>query len=312
MQNQKLDVSVIILNYNYGQFLESSIKSVLNQSRRPEFIHVSDDNSTDDSLLIASKFSNQISIFTNKSNLGVTEHLNTAIKRTESSLVLVLSADDQLAPNAVELLQERFQNKPQLGVAYFDVIVFGDRAHIHSEGSRSQAIAISQKLKSKIYLWEFPDFNPKSLEILKAYNFITGSSMFRREAFDEVGGFRKKYPEDHDFWVRILSNTEFTAEHLRIPLLYYRQHSNIQFNNVIAANEREKNDATTTYFRILRFVKKLFSDPKRTIGNVKFLTVSQIRHAHIFHYLTTKRLQISGTRRAHLKFVKDFEETQNL
>lgn len=312
MRNQNLDVSVIILNYNYGHFLESSIKSVLNQSRKPEFIHLSDDNSTDDSLKVASKFADQISIYSNSNNLGVTEHLNTAIKRTESDLVLILSADDQLAPNAVELLQERFQNEPQLGVAYFDVIVFGDRAHIHSAGSRSLAIAISRKLNSKIFLWKFPDFNSKSFEILKEYNFITGSSMFRREAFDEVGGFRKKYPEDHDFWVRILSNTKFTAEHLKTPLLYYRQHSNVQFNNILAANEKEKSNASTKFSRIFRFFGKLLFEPKRTIGNVRFLAVSRIRRTKLFNYLTTKRLQISGISPSHFKFVEDFEDTQNL
>ncbi len=312
MSNLINQVTVIIINYNYGQFLEKSILSVLNQTQMPNAIHFSDDYSDDDSMQIASKYQDQIKIFRNPKNLGVVDHLNLAINRVESELILILSADDLLAPTAIESLVKEFAKNDRIGVAYFDVLVFGELAKSHSIVSRSSAIGYSGSQRSQIFLWKFPDFSAKSLRILASYNFITGSSMFRKSAFIQVGGFRRKYPEDHDFWFRILSTTGYTALHVGTPLLYYRQHSRVQFNSVLAASEQAKQGRVIDFKRAERLARTLMSSPKRTLGSIRFQLINSYRRTRFFGIYSSMKLVFTSKKPKYLKIVNDFEATQNL
>ena len=51
-------ISVYITNYNYGNYLEQSINSVLNQSAKNFELIIIDDGSTDNSIEIINKFNN--------------------------------------------------------------------------------------------------------------------------------------------------------------------------------------------------------------------------------------------------------------
>ena len=53
---QKIFVSVLILNYNNGKYLDRSIKSCLNQEYKDLEILIYDDNSDDNSLEILNKY----------------------------------------------------------------------------------------------------------------------------------------------------------------------------------------------------------------------------------------------------------------
>ena len=65
----KYFVSVLVLNFNNGRFLNRSIKSCLNQSYKKIEVLVYDDKSTDESKAILKKYKNKkVRVFYNSSN----------------------------------------------------------------------------------------------------------------------------------------------------------------------------------------------------------------------------------------------------
>ena len=90
-------ISVYITNYNYGKYLEQSIKSVLNQTTKDFELIIIDDGSTDNSLEIIKKFENKPQIkFIKQKNKGLNVSNNIALKLSKGKYIIRLDADDWL------------------------------------------------------------------------------------------------------------------------------------------------------------------------------------------------------------------------
>lgn len=102
-------VSVIINNYNYDQFIENSIDSVLNQSYSNLEVIVVDDGSTDNSRQIITQYGDRLRAFF-QPNGKQAAALNTGFAASKGEIILFLDADDYLLPTAVEQIVAAFQS----------------------------------------------------------------------------------------------------------------------------------------------------------------------------------------------------------
>lgn len=93
-------VSVVILNYNYGRYLNQSIDSVLAQDYEPLEVIVVDDGSTDDSRTVIESYANRI-VASFKPNGGVVSAMNHGFALSHGAVVIFLDADDFLLQGAV-------------------------------------------------------------------------------------------------------------------------------------------------------------------------------------------------------------------
>ena len=90
--NQKIEISVIIPNYNYGHYISQCIYSVIesNFDKGGIEIIVIDDASKDDSVSIIEeiikKENFQISLVKNKSNTGLAKTRNNGIKKCKGCI----------------------------------------------------------------------------------------------------------------------------------------------------------------------------------------------------------------------------------
>jgi len=92
--------SIVVINHNYGHFLESSLNSALNQQWRHLEVIVVDDGSQDNSQEVISRFGNRIKpIF--KKNEGHTKAVNTGYEACSGDYILFLDADDLLYSAAI-------------------------------------------------------------------------------------------------------------------------------------------------------------------------------------------------------------------
>jgi len=105
--------SVIIPIYNKEKDVETTIKSVLNQTYIDYEVILVDDGSTDNSLDIVNAIEDdRIQIFT-KQNEGVSKTRNYGITKAKAEYIAFLDADDYWYPNHLEILHHLIKKFPE-------------------------------------------------------------------------------------------------------------------------------------------------------------------------------------------------------
>jgi glycosyltransferase involved in cell wall biosynthesis/peptidoglycan/xylan/chitin deacetylase (PgdA/CDA1 family) len=238
-------VACIIASYNYGAFLTEAVESVLRQTVKPDEILISDDCSNDDTESIAREFVKLypgiIKYNRNEKNLGIVDHFNRAVSMTNSEYVMILGADNRLLSDYIEKCVSVLESNPKIGIVYTDFYLFGSRAKLIYESYPKEWRG--EVVDGSLYRVVFPEGKVQNPETLLKSNFIHGSSMIRREAFNVAGGYLKKNnrPEDYDLFYRILKSDYFAVK-CNETSLQYRQHSLNQ------ANEQYMSYATLLHY----------------------------------------------------------------
>lgn len=222
LKKKKIDLSVIILNYNSGDFLKNCLRSVL-QSEENGFkyeVIVVDNASTDGSLKkiqysnIQSKL--KIKIIKNKKNLGFAAGNNVGIKKAEGRYILFLNPDTLVRENTFKEMIKFMDSYPQAGAATCRVELPDGRldeachrgfptpwnAFCHFSGL--------EKLFPKSKL--FSGYLLGHLSLNKIHEIDSGAGAFlivRREAGEKINWWDEDYfwyGEDLDFCYRIKQN----------------------------------------------------------------------------------------------------------
>ena len=197
MTNIQNSISVIIPVYNRCNLIDRAIKSVLEQTRRPDEIIVIDDGSTDGTDMIIKKNYPDIILLQQK-NRGVSCARNNGIKNAKGTWITLLDSDDEWLPEKLEkqllALQHNSNNK----------ICHTDEVWIRN-GVRVNPMKKHRKYGGNIYKFCLPlcVMSPSSI-------------MIHKDIFKDVGLFDENLPvcEDYDLWLRICS---------RYPVLYLRK-----------------------------------------------------------------------------------------
>ena len=195
-------VSIIIPCFNYGRFLAEAIESALAQTYGPIEIFVIDDGSTDDSLDVARRYEDCVTVVSQE-NAGVIATCNRGVERAHGDYFTFLSADDRFEPRYVEALLDALRRDARAAFAYSDVRLFG---------------AESRVVRSV-------PFNPFAL--VQIGNYVNGSALTRRDAYLAAGGYTSDLEavgyEDWDLWLRMIERGE-RGTYVPEPLLLWRRH----------------------------------------------------------------------------------------
>lgn len=199
----KTRVSIVIPCYNYGKYLSEAIESALTQTILCEVIVVND-GSTDNTLQIAQNYTVRI---VDKENGGLASARNAGIKIANGDYICCLDADDILDKHFIE---ETLDKNDIVGVTQVE---FGDSNNT----------------------WKPPHKNP-TFENFKNYNCINCSSLFRKEIWDNIGGYDENMPyqgyEDWDFWLRA-TKEGYNVTVIDKPLFFYRKHGNSMITDTV-------------------------------------------------------------------------------
>jgi glycosyltransferase involved in cell wall biosynthesis len=194
------DVTVVVTNYNYARFLAEAVESALAQDGGPPRVTVVDDGSTEPGTEAALAALPEGVTVIRQANAGLPSARNAGLREATTPYLIVLDADDKLAPIALQTLKAALQASPELGFAYGLTRFFGDW---------DQILAM-------------PPYDPYKL----LYRHMIGSTvLMRREVFEQTGGFEPTMRgyEDWDFWLSALAHG-WQGERIDVETFYYRRH----------------------------------------------------------------------------------------
>lgn len=175
---EPVTISVIIPAYNAAGTIAKAIESVLKQTRPPEEIIVVDDGSKDETSAVVERFGAVVRLV-RQANAGCGQARNTGAREARGSWLAFLDADDLWLPTKLE------RQIPETANPQVAVVVCRER---NNEGRLlGRRLAFDD-------LWVRNDA-------------IVSSSLVRRSAFEQAGGFWKERAcEDYHLWLR------FTAD----------------------------------------------------------------------------------------------------
>ena len=112
--------SIITPNYNGGRFLETTLKSILEQKASELDIEliVIDGNSTDNSYEILEKYKKDISQLIIENDTGPANAINKGLRMATGDIIAWLNADDMYFPGALGRVQKVFQNHKGLALCF--------------------------------------------------------------------------------------------------------------------------------------------------------------------------------------------------
>ncbi|MEW2625436.1 glycosyltransferase family A protein [Streptomyces sp. NPDC048106] len=195
-------VSVVIPCYNYGRYLPRTLDSVVRQTFADWEIVIVDDGSTDDSPAVAQAFidrhpDRRVRLL-HQANAGVSAARNAGIAAAAGRYILPLDADDVIDPTMLEKTAALLDAEPDIAIVSTDLFVFTD-----AEDVPPQVLSLP----------------PYDRELLLERLIMFYCSLYRREAWEVVGGYneRMRVGEDWDFWIGC-AERGFVAHHLSEPL----------------------------------------------------------------------------------------------
>lgn len=137
-------ISVLINNYNYGQYLKECIDSVLNQTYQNFELIIVDDGSTDNSSLILDQYSvidQRIKII-KKENSGQLSAFNAGFRASKGEIIFFLDADDLYTKNYLAFASSFYKERPDIDMLYVSLQRFGKDDSIFTKGEREVGYSI--------------------------------------------------------------------------------------------------------------------------------------------------------------------------
>jgi glycosyltransferase involved in cell wall biosynthesis len=178
-------VSIITPSYNQADFLEETIRSVLEQDYPNIEYLVVDGGSTDASVDIIKKYSDRINWWISEPDKGQADALNKGMAHAKGDIVAWLNSDDIYRPGAIRSAVEILQQNPELGFVY----------------SKLDSIDRIGELFNTI------SYRQYDLLDLLSFRIIGQPTVFmRREILQRAGPLDASYNYllDHHLWLRML------------------------------------------------------------------------------------------------------------
>ena len=193
------DVSVILVNYNTKDLAKDCINSVYEKTSGIDFdIWVVDNASADGTCEMIEKEFPKVKLIKSNENLGFGMGNNLAIEKSDAKYVFLLNTDTILINNAIKVMFDFMEKKPNAGACGGNLYDKNDR-HVHSY---RHLPTIKGKIVKTFFLKPF--FSKEKTEIndkgnnenneFKQVGYITGADlMMRKSVLEKIGGFDKDF-----------------------------------------------------------------------------------------------------------------------
>lgn len=208
-------VSVIVPCHNGADFLVDAIASILAQTYPALEILVIDDGSTDGTEAIATQYAAPVQ-YIRQDCQGVSVARNTGIQASRGDYLVFLDHDDRLLPHALAVGVNCLGKNSDCGFAY------GRHQSIDSAGNvvglTTDAME-TQEVSPKVSV-----ANDYTLMLRGEFPVPPARIMFRRQVFEQIGGFDPALTNSQDYDICLRTAAQFLACRHNQIIAEYRQH----------------------------------------------------------------------------------------
>lgn len=164
-----MKISIIIISYNQGCFLEETINSVINQNYEDKEIILIDGGSTDESPSIIKKYASYFKYYVSEKDEGQADAIIKGFSRADGDLITWINSDDLLLPGTLEAVKNKANQVPNReGVFYGGCFIIDKYGRVQDRFRYERFnYFISKRLGPTIS-------QPGTFFSLKAYNSIGG------------------------------------------------------------------------------------------------------------------------------------------
>jgi len=220
-------VSIITPSFNQANYLEQTLRSVLEQDyARIEYI-VIDGGSTDGSVEIIRKYKDRFAYWVSEKDNGQAEAINKGLVRAKGEIVAWLNSDDYYLPKTISEVVKEFEENPDI------LMVYGDVLAVDEQGQTINVLKYRQL----------------SFEDLLCFQIVGQPSVFFRRAALEKAGLLDAslhFLLDYHLWLRIAQQGKI----LHVPQTWSAARYHAEAKNRAKAAEFGREA-----FRILDWVK---------------------------------------------------------
>lgn len=235
--NKKEDlVSIRVSAYNSSDTILETLQSIYNQTYSNIELIISDDCSTDDTVIKCEKWLQQYQdrfersiILESPVNTGIPSNINRALKEVKGTWVKGIAADDILMPSCIESFIGFVKANPEAKFIGANMYVF------HKCISNKQTKSAKSILK-RIKFANLATAHQQWKRLLKSYCIYTPSLFFKTEIYKQFLYDEKyRYLEDYPFALKILK-AGIKYYHLNDNVVLYR----ISYNSTHNKNLNNK------------------------------------------------------------------------
>jgi glycosyltransferase involved in cell wall biosynthesis len=187
--NKDIKVSIITSVFNGEEYLENTIRSVLNQSYSNIEYIVIDGGSTDGTLDIIKQYERRISYWESARDKGVYDGMNRGISLATGELIGLINSDDFYFPITVETIVKNHID--------FDADLYHGNYMVYRD---YKTYFYYRKFKRRIQ-------NPVKSDIIEDIIFHP-TCFIKKDVYDTLGLYNTKYSiaSDLDFFYRLMEN----------------------------------------------------------------------------------------------------------
>ena len=187
MESESHLVSIVMPSFNQVSYLETALRSVLEQDYLNVEIIVIDGGSTDGSLDVLKNYADRLAYCQSRPDRGQADAINQGLRRSRGEFVAWLNSDDVYLPGAIREAVEALQSNPEAGMVYAD----------------------GYMVDAELKLLDRHTYPQVDLIDLLCFEVILQPAVFmRRQTLEEIGFLNQSYNLilDHELWVRIASH----------------------------------------------------------------------------------------------------------
>ena len=220
-----MNLSIALGTYNGAVYLKEQLESIAAQTRIPDELVISDDQSTDHTLRLIEEFAATagfpVRLSVNESNLGTAKNFEKAISLCCGDVILLSDQDDVWHSDKLQSVERIFKAKPQLSLVFSNAELVDETLRLFDETlfDLLNFDGRKQRLVKK----------GRALDVQLRENLVCGCTVaFRANLKELVLPISADGPLVHDGWIVLLIAAVGEIDFINRPLVKYRQHSGQQ------------------------------------------------------------------------------------